>query len=166
MFTLAFHAFLRIGEITVQSLALYNPNLLNVSQLSLDHRSITITFNKFKHSQSQKFTLTINKNKNATICPVLNLQRYINMRGLGPGPIFTNLANIHITRAEFNAQLTIALQFCSFDPEYFKNHSFRIGAATTADMQGFSDSQIRQLGRWKSDAFKRYIRCSERHSNL
>ena len=96
----------------------------------------------------------------------LNLQRYINMRSFSPGPIFTNLANTPITRAEFNAQLKIALQFCSFDPKYFKSHSFRIGAATTAAMQGLSDSQICQLGRWKSDAFKRYIRCSERHSNL
>ena len=30
----------------------------------------------------------------------------------------------------------------------------RIGAATGAALRGMSDSQIRELGRWKSDAFK------------
>ena len=38
------------------------------------------------------------------------------------------------------------------------NHSFRIGAATWAAAKGFTDTQIRQLGRWKSNAFLNYIR--------
>ena len=33
-----------------------------------------------------------------------------------------------------------------------------IGAATFAAECGFSDAQIRSMGRWKSDAFRKYIR--------
>ena len=35
---------------------------------------------------------------------------------------------------------------------------FRIGAASHAAECGYSETQIRLLGRWKSDAFKKYIR--------
>ena len=35
-----------------------------------------------------------------------------------------------------------------------------MGAACLAADKGFSDAQIRALGRWKSDAFKLYIRNS------
>ena len=34
----------------------------------------------------------------------------------------------------------------------------KIGAASLAAEKGLSDAQIRHLGRWKSDAFKLYIR--------
>ena len=42
--------------------------------------------------------------------------------------------------------------------------SFRIGAATYAAEQGISDTKIRHMGRWKSDAFKKYIRISSMES--
>ena len=37
-------------------------------------------------------------------------------------------------------------------------HSFRIGACTQAIISGVPESQIMQMGRWRSYAFKRYIR--------
>ena len=37
-------------------------------------------------------------------------------------------------------------------------HSLRIGAATSAARHGYTDSQIKALGRWKSFSFLRYIR--------
>ena len=53
-----------------------------------------------------------------------------------------------------NAELT----FCNVDTKLHKAHSFRIGAASWASAKGFSDSQIRLLGRSKSSTFLRYIR--------
>ncbi|KAK6195007.1 hypothetical protein SNE40_000528 [Patella caerulea] len=43
---------------------------------------------------------------------------------------------------------------------WLTTHSFRIGGASLAAHNGLSDSQIRQLGRWRSDAFRKYIRPS------
>ena len=40
-----------------------------------------------------------------------------------------------------------------------------IGAASHKADMGFSDAQIRTLGRWKSDAFRIYIRSERLHAN-
>ena len=88
------------------------------------------------------------------------------MRGATAGPLFLYCPSMPVTRAKFNEQLRGALQFCHFCPKQSKSHSFRIAAATTAAAQGMSDSQIRSLGIWFSDAFMKYLRCSQRMSAL
>ena len=49
-------------------------------------------------------------------------------------------------------------RYNNLDSSLYEAHSFRIGAASWAAAKGFSDSQIRLLGRWKSNAFLKYIR--------
>ena len=50
MFCMAFHAFLRIGEMTVQSANATNPNLLQWKQLEIKDTSLTVTFIHFRHN--------------------------------------------------------------------------------------------------------------------
>ena len=52
----------------------------------------------------------------------------------------------------------MAIKYCGLDPSRYKGHSFRIGAASYAADAGMSEPPIRALGRWKSDAFHKYIR--------
>ena len=59
MFWLAFHAFLLIGEMTVQSANATNPNLLQWKQLEIKDTSLTVTFIHFKHSKGKSLTLPI-----------------------------------------------------------------------------------------------------------
>jgi hypothetical protein len=56
--------------------------------------------------------------------------------------------------------LQLYLTFAGLNLKNYKSHSFRIGAATTAWAKGFSEEQIQQIGRWNSEAFKKYIRRS------
>lgn len=58
----------------------------------------------------------------------------------------------------FNQQLKISLNYLDYDTKLYKGHSFRIGAATSAKSKGISDEQIQLLGRWKSNAYRKYIR--------
>ena len=53
-----------------------------------------------------------------------------------------------------------ALSTSAIKPAHYSGHSFRTGAATTAARKGLQVSQIKQLGRWKSNAFLRYLKPS------
>lgn len=166
MFSLAFHAFLRVGEMTSPSNNLTMSNTIQVDQLEVEAFCMKLTFRSFKHSRGQPFTLTIQAAPNSPDCPVQIMKDYLAGRGATPGPLFILQPNCPVTRTNFNTQLRHALQFCRFRTDCYKAHSFRVGAATEACRQGLSDSQIRQLGRWQSDAFTRYIRISQRLSAL
>ena len=83
---------------------------------------------------------------------------YLSLRGYKPGPLFMISHGHPVSRTTFTDQLSLALKFCGLNPARYKGHSFRIGAASHAADRGLSDTQIRVLGRWPSNAFHRYIR--------
>jgi hypothetical protein len=63
-----------------------------------------------------------------------------------------------ITRYQFSAVLRKVLISDGIQSDNFKSHSFRIGTASEASVNGISDSKIMELGRWKSQAVKNYLR--------
>ena len=161
MCALAFHAFLRVGEFTSSGKKEANPPLRfdqiqSILNSSNDVIGIQVTFAQFKHNYSGRpFSLQIYRK--TAYCPVQLLLDYLVLRGNQPGALFLGLDGQPISRSAFIEQLSLAFKFCGFDPCFYKGH-FRIGAATLAAQQGFSDAQIRLMGRWKSDSFKKYIR--------
>ena len=169
MCSLAFFAFLRIGEITVSNREGVNNNLLQLGQVSRrccesgNELSLVITFTNYKHNYNQNpFSIVLRRQLHA--CPVQSLLDYFSVRGIANGPLFINPDGSPVLRSEFSKMLCSILQLCHLDPKRYKGHSFRIGAATYPAEQGISDAQIRQMGRWKSDAFKKYIRISSLQS--
>lgn len=159
--SLAFFAFLRIGELTTSTG--HHNNLIMLSQLDrlLDRQgkvqALQLSLCQYKHSNpGQPFVIYIYPE--SICCPVQLILDYISLRGYTQGPLFCWPDGRPISRAFFIEQLNAALKFNNLDASLYKAHSFRIGAASWAAAKGFSDSQIRLLGRWKSNAFLRYIR--------
>ena len=162
MFLIAFYGFFRIGELASKSPASSNSvvQFNNLSFLSTEGsiQSLKITICHFKHNTNNRpVDVIITRDSASPICPVQAMLDYCKVRLFAPGPLFC-LRNRPVTVNQFNEQLRACLSFCSLDSSRFKSHSFRIGAACHAADLGYSDSQIRALGRWKSDAFKLYIR--------
>ena len=103
-------------------------------------------------------TIVLGRTGKVPLCPVSALLNYLVARGKAPGPLFIWSNGQYLTRAHFVAEVQKALELSGVDSSDFNGHSFRIGAATTAAANGFEDSLIRTLGRWESDAYRRYIK--------
>ena len=160
MCTVAFFAFLRIGEMTTSSGSsevLQLHHLERVTNSSGEVVSLTIKFGNFKHSYNQ-YPVAIVLTRHAEVCPVQSLLDYLSLRGPVDGALFQSLDGRPISRSFFTELLSLAVRSCGLDPTKYKGHSFRIGGASFAAESGLSETQIRLLGRWKSDAFRRYIR--------
>ena len=169
MYAIAFFAALRVGEITCQPKQT-NQNLIFLNQASLMKRNgdsvdtIKLTLTHYKHSNPAE-PVNIFIYQAQPVCPVNLLLAYLNLRGTSPGPLFCWPDLSPISRNFFTKALADSLRFCDLDVSGYKSHSFRIGAASWAASKGMSDAQIRAFGRWKSNAFLRYIRAPSIGSN-
>lgn len=166
MFLLAFYAFLRIGEITVQLKQAENTIQFENVKIFSKNGSFTkmeIIMYHYKWQRSGRpTTLVIQPNMgNSDLCPVRALFNYLALRGKSPGPLFCYPPNKGISETYFNLTLRKAIEHAGYDSKLYKSHSFRIGAATKAASLGYTEIQIQQMGRWKSNsAYKKYVRIT------
>ena len=165
MFMLAFHGFLRIGEITVRSgvpaeHVIQRKDLVVVPGSTRHGKakpSLQLTIRHGKHQKVGK-PIVLEIDSQSRECPVTHICRYLKTRGQSTGPLFVFPDRTPITRTYFASQLRACLSYAGYDPTGYKCHSFRIGSTTTAAARGFTDIQIQTMGRWKSAAFRKYIR--------
>ena len=159
MFSLAFVAFLRVGEITKTGSS-YNPNLLCIHNISVcsNPPSLNVSFQHYKHkTPGPPFTLTVT---DLPQMPVVQfILTYIKLRGPAPGPLFL-YKGVPVTRNLFVQTLNSCLKFLNLNHLPYKSHSFRIGAASYAISNGVSYDKVKIMGRWKSDALAKYIRVN------
>ena len=118
--------------------------------------SIHITLKQSKNDQFRTgTTICLGKTIHA-VCPVDALMHYLAIQGDTSGPLFLVSNNQSLTRASFRASLK----------NLFKNYTWTIaslictGVATSAKRAGVSNSYLKALGRWKSDAYLKYVQLS------
>ena len=80
-----------------------------------------------------------------------------------PGPLFRFANKQVLTRERFVIHMGSAFPKAGLNSDVYAGHSFRIGTATVAHDKGIEDSTIMTLGRWKSNAYQRYIRIPQEH---
>ena len=158
---LGFFGFLRSGEFTCPSLAAFKPTMLAPSDILVDsHPNPSFVTVHLRQSKTDTFgrgvTLYLGRT-HTPLCPVAALLNYLVLRGRSHGPLFLFQDGSTLSRQRLVLELRKALACTSFDASGFNGHSFRIGAATTAAENGFEDSFIQTLGRWRSSAFTTYI---------
>ena len=164
-FCLGFFGFMRSGEFTCPSPNEVEDCALSVADVAIDSRinprMLTIFLRKSKTDQYGVGTHICVGRTGSTLCPVSAMLAYMAIRPPIPGPLFIFQDGSALTRDKLVTHLRQALAHVGVDASNFSGHSFRIGAATTAALAGFSDSFIQTLGRWKSSAFTAYISTSK-----
>ena len=160
---IGFFGWLRIGEFTVPSMEAYDPDVhLNLADVAVDnHTEPSVIGLRIKQSKTDPFREGVTIYLGATgkdICPVKALLAYIAIRPPDPGPLLLTQSGQPLSRQMLVSRLQKAVANAGLNSDHFNGHSFRIGAATSAAKNGIEDSLIQTMGRWKSSAYKLYIK--------
>lgn len=165
MYSCAFFGFLRCGEITCKSQNV--EQFLQISDVHIKPGGSAFVL-KLRTSKTDPFSkgVEIVIFENDHFKPVYTMISYLDARkslfssNTGKSPLFVdNEFNLKpMPRDTFVLQLKEILLRIGYDDNKFSGHSFRIGAATAAAAAGVEDHVIKELGRWSSDCYNRYIR--------
>ena len=163
MFVTSFFGLMRMGEVTMSKHGMVP---LQMDQLQLTQDKIIISISEFKHnSKLEPVDIIFPRNQDESMCPVVLMSSYLILRGFQQGPIFAYPSLAPIKRSFFYSKLGFLLRSIGCDVDRYQSHSFRIGGASYFAQLGYTDSQIRLLGRWDSNAFIRYIRDIRAHTH-
>lgn len=161
----AFAGFLRCGEFTVARAESFNP----ATDLTRGAVAFLPTIDAPTHvilslpsSKTDPFrkgvSILLAAAPGAPTCAVTALKHLFTVHPQPPGaPLFQTANGMALTRERFLARLKTLLAAAGLDCTKYSGHSFRRGAATSAAAVGYSDYEIQQLGRWRSDAYRLYI---------
>ena len=162
-FLLAFYGFLRIGELTASARHLPSPlsrSDVNVREAPLRVELVLRHSKTDQHGHGYVLSIPALENGNALLCPVQATLNYLASCTVPHTSFLSHYDGSPLTRYQFTAVLRRALDFVGLNDDRFTSHSFRIGAATSAAMAGVAEDSIKVMGRWKSGAYRRYIRIS------
>ena len=158
MLTVGFFGLMRIGELTMTEDKIVP---LQLDQLTFLPTHTLISITHFKHNQKLRpVEVPLQIQSLSQICPVRALNHYLSLRGFHPGPLFSFPTLAPIPRHFLSKHLSSLILFSGFQGDRYKSHSLRIGGASYYASLGYTDTQIRLLGRWESNSFVRYIRSA------
>jgi integrase len=164
-FCVAYHGFLRLGEFTYSNWSESSTSFsLTRGSVKFQKGQVIIHLSSSKTDQFRNgVDIPLLETFDAT-CPREALKHLFNKYPTPRShPLFGRVTiDGHLKGNYFNRQWVVQkIQECilraGLDPTNFSGHSFRRGAAHDAVAHGLEDSQIMTLGRWTSEAFRRYI---------
>lgn len=121
--------------------------------------TLVITFRFSKTDQrGAGFTVRLGQAQNLALFPVRVLQAYLDSRLTTQGALFFHEDGSPLMLFQFRLGFCRALDALGVSRSDYGLHSFRIGAASTAARMGLPEREIQRIGKWRSDAFKYYVR--------
>lgn len=159
LFTLAYYACLRAGE-AVDSNG--TRHTITYSNTIIADTKVTLKLDTYKHSKDQA-TCVLTALPSLEYCPVKLLRNYVAMRNGYSGTLYRHPNGSPTKRTEFAKVLKQCVKYLGLCPENYNTHSLRIGRATDLALLGIPDHIIKATGRWKSQAYLKYIRFEDFH---
>lgn len=158
-FILAYFGFMRVGEFTVAGREGATDRVLAITDIKWATGPLLLVRIRFSKTDQHGRSVTLQiPAQLGGLCPVQAVMQFIGLRPAVSGPLFCHANGRPLTRYQFKAVLHRALGHAGLPPTQFGTHSFRIGAATTAALNGASANDIQKMGRWNSNIFCSYIR--------
>lgn len=160
IFLLSYYCCLRASEVVFHKYS----HTLQLKDLKLQEPPlpplVEVTFASFKHSDTP--TSLILHPQNNKFCPVKALLKYVSHRGDRDGPLFISQNSMRpVSRHFFSKTLKDCLSSLGVNNQRYNTHSFRIGRATDLAIHGAPSHVIKNAGRWRSNAYEKYIRLGQ-----
>ena len=157
-FLVAFFGFLRVGEFTAKNGVIPLVSGDVAMRGESPHRRLAIKVRFSKTDQLGAGCAITIPESGSHMCPVVAVAAYTRIRSAQGTAFFRHFDTSPLTRHGFTRILRRCVSLLELPLQCYTAHSFRIGAATSAAMRGYSGEQIQQMGRWTSQSFRRYIR--------
>ena len=164
---MAFFGFLRCGEFTVNQQAFDPTRHLCLGDLTFHdtHTEVLLKMSKTDPFRNGTVIPLFKQCVGTILCPYTSLKNYIGKRNnkfprrVAPAePLFLTDSGEPLSRIHFISHVHCILTGIGVDTTHYSEHSFRIGAASTACSARLEDHLIRTMGRWTSDCYRTYIR--------
>ena len=121
------------------------PQKIKITKLNTYERDL-----KFKSEKGKKF-----------FCPCETIQDYLRLRGdyhTINEPLLIFRDHVPVKPSNIRSVLRKMLRNLNLNDKCYNTHSLRIGRATDLMKQGYTVEQIKQKGRWKSNAVYKYLK--------
>ena len=165
LLAIGFYGLFRIGELT------QSPHVMkacNVHLANNKRKMLIVLYSSKTHGKDmrpQKIRIT-GKDMNNDLhyrhfCPFALLQNYLNLRGPYNDEneqLFIFSDGTPVLPDHVRKILRKCLENLNLNEKLYNCQSLRIGRATQLEKLGFSISEIRQIGRWRSSAVYKYLR--------
>ena len=162
--TLTIYGFLRGGEVTSPTATSFSKHHhLCRRDLTIKTRksSMSITIKAAKTDPFRQSTILPVAATGTSTCPVRAMCEYLSATGnhRRSRPLIVHHSGHYLTRQTLTSVLRSLLETAGYPNSHqYSSHSLRIGAATAAASAGLPTWLIQAAGRWRSDAYKLYIR--------
>ncbi len=159
-FLLAYFGLFRVSELVCTSRTVIG-SALKAGDIAFDREcgSLSVSLKTYKTKQYGSPTvIKLAKEKDSTQCPVQSMHDFDRIRPANHGPFFCHADCSAVSRSQFSAVLAKCVGASQFRGHMVRSHSFRIGRASQLAAAGVSEDVIMKLGRWRSRAYKTYIR--------
>ena len=161
--SLAFFGCFRAGELCQPDTVNFDPKLhLTFGDITFDLGNSQISL-FLKQSKTDRTNTGVEVRigcSSHAICAYCLLSQYV-QRHPDPrdsSPLFLD-TNFNILRKSYFISTTkLLIAALGLDATKFSGHSFRAGSATSGAESGFSEWELKLLGRWASDAYTIYLR--------
>ena len=166
--TLTFYGFLRGSEVTSPSTKSFNKHRHLCRRdliIDKDKSSMSVTIKASKTDPFRRSTIIPIAATGTSTCPVRAMCRYFSAtrHHRRSQPLFVDHAGHYLTRQKLTSVLRALLEAAGYPKTHqYSSHSLRIGAATAAAGAGLPTWLIQAAGRWRSDAYKLYIRTPKK----
>jgi integrase len=161
---------LRIHEILARAPDCFDPLTtmlaadIVVAQARVEGKWVDALKVHLKHPKEERLSAGVTIDvfaSNDFMCPVKAFKDWMRDKVVKPSaqkPLFRLADGTNYTGASFNKDLKALLKgVVDYDTCPITAHSFRRGLATFMAKHGYKDDDIMKVGRWHSEAFKRYI---------